>query len=582
MTKHYRIFSVLLLVLIASIGLTLPASAGVAVQQPGITVSYLLNKTRVFVDERNAGETDGYRVRLSTQPTANVTVSITSDADITVSPTSLTFTPDNWNLVQIVTVTAVNDRIYEDLIEMSTILHASSSTDPAYVGLTASQTVEVQDNEFASFGIRRTGNQTGATSVLESVGTVEFVIFAVIESGGTSGTGDYGFSKPFSVGYSITGGTATLNTDYTFTAGSVSFDTTLAPSFEFTRTFSLSVADDTIDEANETIIVAPAGNETGTSGSYDERMIPSSFFGTTSHTLTITDNDEPGQPGVTVNKIAVFVTEGGTTDSYTVVLNSQPTGDVTVSIQEGGNGRMGVQVAPNTGSLTFTTANWSSPQTVTVTAVNDTLIEGAHSATLTHTATSTDTNYNGITIASLTANITDNDSAVLPNNLLSNFGFETPLGNEWVGSNLVANDRRTCNNGAFAGVCLFRFNSSAASATFRTLSQTVTASGWGAAGDTLNFAAQAQAIGYTGAMRMVIEVTYTDDTTARQRVVLPTGSYAYAQQVVSIVLTKPLASVKISFEARNDTGIMRFDNARLRLIPGAQNSAAPLALPDPQ
>jgi hypothetical protein len=52
--------------------------------------------------------------------------------------------------------------------------------------------------------------------------------------------------------------------------------------------------------------------------------------------------------------------------------------------------------------------------------------------------------------------------------------------------------------------------------------------------------------------------------------------------VVSIVLTKPLASVTVSFEARNDTGIMRFDNARLRLIPGASSGVAPLALPPAQ
>jgi hypothetical protein len=141
---------------------------------------------------------------------------------------------------------------------------------------------------------------------------------------------------------------------------------------------------------------------------------------------------------------------------------------------------------------------------------------------------------------------------------------------------------------------MFRFSSSAASTTTRTLRQTVVSSGWGVAGDTLNFAAQAQAIGFTGAMRMVIEVTYTDDTTARQRVVLPTGSYAYAQQVVSITLTKPVASVTVVMEARNDIGVMRFDNTRLRLLLGSQNAplalpdlavgseAAPLPLPDPQ
>jgi hypothetical protein len=103
---------------------------------------------------------------------------------------------------------------------------------------------------------------------------------------------------------------------------------------------------------------------------------------------------------------------------------------------------------------------------------------------------------------------------------------------------------------------------------------------WGKAGDTLAFSAQALAINYTGTMRMIIRVNYQDGTFARERLLLPTGSYGYGQQVVSIAVTKPVASVRVTFEARNDIGVMRFDNARLRLLLGSQN--APLPLPDPQ
>ena len=44
-------------------------------------------------------------------------------------------------------------------------------------------------------------------------------------------------------------------------------------------------------------------------------------------------------------------------------------------------------------------------------AVNDNVVEGPHTQSITHTATSADTNYNGITIVNVTANITDNDTA---------------------------------------------------------------------------------------------------------------------------------------------------------------------------
>ena len=48
-------------------------------------------------------------------------------------------------------------------------------------------------------------------------------------------------------------------------------------------------------------------------------------------------------------------------------------------------------------SLTFTTANWNTPQTVTVTGVNDDLDDGDVAYTIvTAAATSSDGNYNGL------------------------------------------------------------------------------------------------------------------------------------------------------------------------------------------
>ena len=46
-----------------------------------------------------------------------------------------------------------------------------------------------------------------------------------------------------------------------------------------------------------------------------------------------------------------------------------------------------------------------------MTAVDDTLAEGPHTATIQHSAASADPNYNGIAVASVTVHITDNDSA---------------------------------------------------------------------------------------------------------------------------------------------------------------------------
>ena len=113
------------------------------------------------------------------------------------------------------------------------------------------------------------------------------------------------------------------------------------------------------------------------------------------------------EPGVTVSKTALTVTEEDTTgDSYTVVLDTQPTADVTVTVAV----PAGTGVTTNPTTLTFTTSNWNTPRTVTVTAGNDADLTN-DTVTLTHRAMSADTHYNGITIDDVTVTVNDNDTA---------------------------------------------------------------------------------------------------------------------------------------------------------------------------
>ena len=114
----------------------------------------------------------------------------------------------------------------------------------------------------------------------------------------------------------------------------------------------------------------------------------------------------PPAAGVTVSVAALTVTEQDTAgDSYTVVLDTEPTHGVTVTV----GGHSGTDVSLSASTLTFTTSNWDRAQTVTVTALNDD--DTADDAvTLTHTATSTDGNYSGIAIAGVAVTVTDNDT----------------------------------------------------------------------------------------------------------------------------------------------------------------------------
>ena len=119
------------------------------------------------------------------------------------------------------------------------------------------------------------------------------------------------------------------------------------------------------------------------------------FVDDASHTETLTSAATETVPGVTVSTPALTVTEEDTTGAtYTVVLNSQPTATVTVTVA----GHAGTDVTPSPTSLTFTSTNWGTAQTVTVTAGDD-ADTANESVSLTHSAASTDSNYQGITIA---------------------------------------------------------------------------------------------------------------------------------------------------------------------------------------
>ena len=92
-----------------------------------------------------------------------------------------------------------------------------------------------------------------------------------------------------------------------------------------------------------------------------------------------------------------------------LVLDRLPTASVTVTVA----GHAGTDVTPAPVTLTFTTVNWQTAQTVTVTAGNDADTTN-DTVSLTHSATSTDSAYQGITIAGVTVTVTDNDGSPPP------------------------------------------------------------------------------------------------------------------------------------------------------------------------
>ncbi len=321
----------------------------------GVTVT----PATLAIDEGASGD---YTVVLDTQPTGDVTVALTSDhTGVTGSPATLTFTEMNWSVAQTVTVSAAQDDDADD--ETATLSHAVSGADYGSNDVTAeSVAVTVTDVPLVSLS-------SSPVSVDEDAGTVALTANLSRAS-----------SEAVTVSYATADGTATAGSDYPVSTGTL----TIAAG-DTSGTISVSITEDDVDEDDETFTVSLSNPENATLGS------------PASSTVTIIDDDTHG---VTVTPVTLTIDEGGS-GSYTVVLDTQPTGDVTVTVT---SDHTDVTTAAST--LTFTTSNWDTAQTVTVSAaqdddaVNDT-------ATLSHAVSGAD--YDEVTADSVAVTVTDND-----------------------------------------------------------------------------------------------------------------------------------------------------------------------------
>jgi len=322
------------------------------------------------------GAEDTYTLLLRVQPTADVIVNVTVTNQVTISPSTLTFTPQNWDVPQTVTVSAFDDLVAEGTHSVL-ITHSVVSADVEYNGISvADVSVSIEDDDDASIIITETGDNTslieGAasdnysialTSVPSAVVNVTITSDAQCEISGNQGAA------------------------YAQTA-ELSFEDTTA------QHILIRAIDDLALENTHSCIVNHSVTSIDTNY-YAFELAPI--------TAQITDNDVAS---VIFSETSVSVSEGSTTATYTIYLTGAPTSNVTLTI-----GGTGTQATVNTNTLTFTSINHYQPQTITVTAVNDSVAEGLHTATLTHTLTTTDTNYTALPAQpSLTVIITDNDT----------------------------------------------------------------------------------------------------------------------------------------------------------------------------
>ncbi len=390
---------------VSSLTFTAPGNLSSVVVAGG-NPNVVLSLTELSVEE-NAG-TGTYQIRLNSQPTSAVTVALGSaDSSVaTVSPGTLSFSTDNWSSPQTVTVTGVNDSIDNDAgggsLRTVNITHTVTSSDADYNNFSVSP-VEITSNDNDDIGsIRLTVNPSSVDehdsgSSRSIANNTETIVVIASFHGSTSGgqaNANIRLPGPLTISASLEAGTAQIG-DFNPVSD---FDLNIpAGSNQVIGAFSLTVVDDGEDEGNE-ILLLRGVNPLGLTVS------PA--------TITIVDNDEKG---VIVSRFTLSVGENGGEGTYTVKLDSQPAGPVTVHIVS--NDPDVVTVSDDT--LTFEpddTNNkiWSAPQTVTVTGVNDDIdndVGGGVSrkTNVTHSVTSTDPHYNGLSVDSTEVTASDDD-----------------------------------------------------------------------------------------------------------------------------------------------------------------------------
>ena len=148
--------------------------------------------------------------------------------------------------------------------------------------------------------------------------------------------------------------------------------------------------DDTDDDVGTLVHTASGGDYDGVSKNLD---------------VTVNDNFPSTSPGVTLSTARLTVSEGGSSQNYTVVLDTQPSQDVTITPMK----PLGSDLMFNPESVTFTMNDWSNPKSITVTAVSDTDTVNDID-TVTHSLTSTDSVYSGINVDDVTVTVNDDDA----------------------------------------------------------------------------------------------------------------------------------------------------------------------------
>ena len=288
-----------------------------------------LSETRLAVAE---GEVGSYTVRLRSQPTGAVTVTVTGHAgtDVAPDPESLHYTPQNWDAPQTVQVTAGQDDDSDD--DTATLAHTAAGGD--YTGAeTAEVAVTVADDDHPRVQV---GFAPGARSAAEGAAAELRVVL------------DRDPQRSLRIPLAATGLGGATPDDWSGVPAAVTFEAGATEA-----AFALTATNDDIDDDGESVEVA--------FGPLPERVGADPAAATA--TVAIDDDDHP-RVAVSFAKAAHSVDEG---DGVVVEVTLSAVPERTVVIPITATGQNGAaagdwSVAP--ASVTFASGDTSKAFTV--------------------------------------------------------------------------------------------------------------------------------------------------------------------------------------------------------------------------
>lgn len=347
----------------------------------------------VLVTDNLTGEdlsTGTFTIVLTAQPTADVAIPLVSN-DITEGTSgvaSVTFTNLNWNIPQTVTITGVDDFIVDGAILYQIVTGDVTSLDLAFDALDGTTIADPdftnQDNDSPGFNLVPSG-------------------FVTTEAGGTVTIQFTLLSQPAG------GADVTIPLSLTdVSEGSIPFGfiTILNANWNngAANTITITGVDD--PQADGDIVYSlVTGDPTSLDPIYDA-LLDTDIADVT---LTNLDNEVPGFTIVPTGGTTI-VSETGTTDTFTIVLDAEPLSDVIFNISSGDVGE-GTTLPI---SITFNPVNWNTPQVITLTGVDDVIVDGTqnYNITVSINAGLSDPVYAVLANQNVAASTTDDDVAV--------------------------------------------------------------------------------------------------------------------------------------------------------------------------